>query len=486
MKAASKGTTNALASFLSGKKDPLEEQRKYAEDIFPDSKTAQGITLKRTKGNGIVINVLGKEHQEIITAKLRKYKFSILTDVSTDVSLVKNSCVLVIIYDDEEGAIVTDYWDLHQIFSDKDPDGAEEGASAWRIFGLLKASFDKQQVPWTNVIGYAADGASVLMGSKNSYQNVYAIICTCVRVKHVNNCPAPPRIWLGIYNFFHNSSKRPAQFAEFQTFLHLDVLRMLHPSQTRWLSLTAVVDRILKQWDALRLYFDTKWLEERLETAERIHTMLNDKFTKIYDFNDPVLSRVSSLAPAIALSQRARETTPSLRTWALLLPRIVDKNDKEKLQDLDDQWRALPFAAEKLPQEVRECKDAAVFWHQMYIHENEIGERPYATLAKSALEVLSVPIPNADCERKFSKINDIKTKKRNKLLTKSINGTLHADALVHSGGRCCKDFKPTKSMYSKMLSANLYDFSQCVELNGGESDGSGSAWFLFYVTQSIG
>ncbi|XP_052130010.1 uncharacterized protein LOC127751073 [Frankliniella occidentalis] len=172
MKAASKGTTNALASFLSGKKDPLEEQRKYAE----------GITLKRTKGNGIVINVLGKEHQEIITAKLRKYKFSILTDVSTDVSLVKNSCVLVIIYDDEEGAIVTDYWDLHQIFSDKDPDGAEEGASAWRIFGLLKASFDKQQVPWTNVIGYAADGASVLMGSKNSVMTRLKDLCPGIKV----------------------------------------------------------------------------------------------------------------------------------------------------------------------------------------------------------------------------------------------------------------------------------------------------------------
>ncbi|KAK3915437.1 Myoneurin [Frankliniella fusca] len=86
-----------MTSFLSGKKDPLEEQTKYAEvkigayvaahneaflkldhltevlkDIFPDSEIAQGITLKRTKGKGIVINVLGKEHQEVLTAKLKK------------------------------------------------------------------------------------------------------------------------------------------------------------------------------------------------------------------------------------------------------------------------------------------------------------------------------------------------------------------------------------------------------------------------------
>ncbi|KAK3914316.1 Zinc finger protein 862 [Frankliniella fusca] len=398
-------------------------------------------------------------------------------------------------YDKEVGAIVTDYWDLHQLFSDKDPAGAEEGAFAQRIFDLLKGTFDRQQVPWTNVIGYAADGASVMMGCNNSVATRLKDLCPGIRVSRCichslhlcasEACKQLPRsaedLARNIYNFLHNSSKRQAQFAEFQTFLHLDVLQMLHPSQTRWLSLAAVVDRILKQWDALRLYFDAKLLEERLETAERIHTMLNDKFTKMYyifldwmlpkvtglneyfqssrpvlpfvhekmtetfreiltcfmrrdyvcmtpthniqpmdtskwlplgdiiyfgvgvaevlglpevradtarvkdfktrarqfmatlcsemqrryDFNDPVLQRASSLAPATALSQRAREATPSLRTLALLLPRIVDKTDKKKLQDLDDQWRALPFAAEILPTEVRECKDAGVFWHQV-------------------------------------------------------------------------------------------------------------------------
>ncbi len=104
------------------------------------------------------------------------------------------------------------------------------------------------------------------------------------------------------------------------------------------------------------------------------------------------------------------------------------------------------------------------------MYENEIGERPYATLAKFALEVLSISISNADCKRKFSKINDIKTKKRNKLI-KSINGTLHADALVRTGGRCCKDFKPTKSTDGKMLAANLYDFSQCVGPQGNDEEG---------------
>lgn len=93
--------------------------------------------------------------------------------------------------------------------------------------------------------------------------------------------------------------------------------------------------------------------------------------------------------------------------------------------------------------------------------EDEIGQRPFSTLGRFALEVLSLPIANAPCERKFSKINHMKPKKRNKLLTSSVNGTLHADALVRAGGGCCKDFKPNNSMFSRMTAANLYDFSDC-------------------------
>lgn len=84
-----------------------------------------------------------------------------------------------------------------------------------------------------------------------------------------------------------------------------------------------------------------------------------------YDFNDPMLQRVACFAPDAAMSHRARDSTPSLLTLALLLPRIVDRNDKDKLQAIDDQWRALPFAAEKFPDEIKGCKDPATFWHKV-------------------------------------------------------------------------------------------------------------------------
>lgn len=70
-----------------------------------------------------------------------------------------------------------------------------------------------------------------------------------------------------------------------------------------------------------------------------------------------------------------------------------------------------------------------------------------------------MPIANADCERMFSKINDVKTKKRNKLITSTVCGLLHADAAVRDSGNCCVAFEPRKTMYDKMISTNIYKSS---------------------------
>lgn len=65
-------------------------------------------------------------------------------------------------------------------------------------------------------------------------------------------------------------------------FFNLDIHKVLHPSQTRWLSLAAVVDRILEQWNALRLFFDHEYLNETLMAVEEIHRQLNNPFMKAY------------------------------------------------------------------------------------------------------------------------------------------------------------------------------------------------------------
>lgn len=99
-----------------------------------------------------------------------------------------------------------------------------------------------------------------------------------------------------IYNFFSHSSKRQSQLYQFQTFLDLQDHKILHPSATRWLSLLSVVNRIIEQWDALRLFFNDKWLSEKLASTRIICEQLNDPFTKaFYLFMEWVLPKFTLL-----------------------------------------------------------------------------------------------------------------------------------------------------------------------------------------------
>lgn len=55
---------------------------------------------------------------------------------------------------------------------------------------------------------------------------------------------------------------------------------MLHPSQTRWLSLESAVNRMLEQYKALVLFFTDAALSERVLSAENILNDLRDPLTK--------------------------------------------------------------------------------------------------------------------------------------------------------------------------------------------------------------
>lgn len=85
-----------------------------------------------------------------------------------------------------------------------------------------------------------------------------------------------------MYNYLKSSSKRQSNFTIFQKYLELKPHKILHPSQTRWLSLIAVVERLLEQWDALKLYFNDTYLSEKLIATEHIFHALNDPFIKLY------------------------------------------------------------------------------------------------------------------------------------------------------------------------------------------------------------
>lgn len=77
-----------------------------------------------------------------------------------------------------------------------------------------------------------------------------------------------------------------------------------------------------------------------------------------------------------------------------------------------------------------------------------------------AISVLCLPHSNATCERIFSKINSVETKTRNKLITSTVSATVITSECIKRGIENCVNFQPTKEMFDRKTSFNLYPTSQ--------------------------
>lgn len=180
-----------------------------------------------------------------------------------------------------------------------------------------------------------------------------------------------------------------------------------------------------------------------------------------FDFENNLLQQLSILQPAKAMHYNARLTMPSLLPLMKLLPRIVTP---DQYQSIDDEWRRL--SSHELPTEQFVISDNDdIFWSKMFKYN---GEDEYKNLSKFVLDVLCLPHSNADCERIFSKVNLIKTKTRNKLVTCSINGLLLSSQRV---GADCTKYEPTSEELSKMTSSILYHRSNQPKENKMEESG---------------
>ncbi|XP_077557207.1 uncharacterized protein LOC144172323 [Haemaphysalis longicornis] len=78
-----------------------------------------------------------------------------------------------------------------------------------------------------------------------------------------------------ISNYFSQSSKRQAQLSALQEFLHTEKKKILRPCETRWLVLYACVERVLEEWETLRLLFLQASVEDRIVAAESILNHMN-------------------------------------------------------------------------------------------------------------------------------------------------------------------------------------------------------------------
>lgn len=138
--------------------------------------------------------------------------------------------------------IVSAFWELYKIFYSSN---ANEDATADNLFKGIIKSLKDNSVPLSNMIGFAADGCSTMMGQHNSVAGrfkeecpgifILKYVCHSAHLCASEACKSLPRsvedLARNIYNFFKSSAKRQCQFYAFQEFVNVESHKILHPSQ---------------------------------------------------------------------------------------------------------------------------------------------------------------------------------------------------------------------------------------------------------------
>ncbi|XP_072391432.1 zinc finger protein 862-like [Diabrotica undecimpunctata] len=265
----------------------MEHLPNLIKSICKDSEIAKEIKCSRTKTTEIINNTIGPYVKNQIVDDINRTTFSIIIDETTDVSTNKCLAILVRYFSIKLKKVRDSFLGLLEL---------NDGSTAENIFNAILLFFNSNNINIENMVGFSADNCSTMMGQLNGVRKLltdrlpHLVVVGCtshwLNLCSSNACLKLPRsvedFVRDIYSHFNLSVKRLNILKEFQEFCDLKPHRLLRPSQTRWLSLQQVVDRILLQYDALVLYFTNAVFEDQTHKTDNILSALKNKMYKMY------------------------------------------------------------------------------------------------------------------------------------------------------------------------------------------------------------
>lgn len=268
--------------------------------MFPDCEVARDMTLKKTKTSYVLQEGIAWEERENIATICRERNFSLIIDESTDVSVSQVLAVMVRYYDEKKCRVTDALLDIVEV----------DDASASGLYKCVKELLESKNIPLKNIIGFASDNCSTMLGKNNGFQallkkdvpHVFIIGCVChsFALCASRACACLPS-WLeslmkDICCYFARSSKRQHDFQLLQEVVQAPKHKMLKLSQTRWLSRGKVISRILEQWEALKLFFQSEAKTDKIDGARQIFSTMNAPGTKhMLVFLNYVLQKVDRM-----------------------------------------------------------------------------------------------------------------------------------------------------------------------------------------------
>lgn len=485
--------------------------------VAPDSKILKDIKLSRRKCTAIVKNVLCKKETNDLVNLLQKNNFSVLVDETTDISNIKQLCILVR-YVDSEFKIRTRLLELVTF------NAADSSASS--LYSTFAKCLLEKEIPLKNITGMSCDGASVMVGKYNSFfsrlknevPNVLLFKCICHSSALIasSSCDELPDDceWLlkSVASYLNESSKSSAILAEFQEHFDLAKKKILKPARTRWLVLHSCIQRFLENWTVILNFFLSVVAENRKSKSEKIvNLLLNNKIKayflflshslqyfnqfnalfqsndvlvhvildeirkltlklgqnfinpsciehlnrdwtnaekfleyilpinqiylgldckefikefdddddfeikqkclefyktafkeilKRFDLHDPILEELKFLKIATAMNIQERKNL-------IILPKMIECNKNDLMQE----WKSLPLSFTNDEKEKLLSMSIEEFWKTILSAKDYQNKIMFPNLQKMVLYALTFPHANAEAERIFSNVTDIKTKK---------------------------------------------------------------------------
>lgn len=258
------------------------------KDIFKDSKIAKDLQLHRTKCTNIIKNIIAPVEVKNTIEIIQKTPFSILVDESTDITTNTFLCVLVRFVHPTQGSVHTKLLELVSVDA--------TNCSAKNIYNSFKQTLVNKNIPISNIVGVACDGANVMVGKYNSFvshlkaevPNSVVMQCIChssaiIASKACAKLPRSPEDLIrSVSTYVSGSAKRSAILYEIQDYFDGQRKKISKLADTRWLALHQCVTRMIDCWDSLNHYFRLAVYEDHLKTAETILENLNDSVVKGY------------------------------------------------------------------------------------------------------------------------------------------------------------------------------------------------------------
>nr|XP_039266528.1 uncharacterized protein LOC120341976 isoform X1 [Styela clava] len=258
--------------------------------------TQKRFSLHRTKCSMLIRKVLGPEMHNEFLDDVRNSQYSLVIDESLEPSYEKQLRVVIRYYSMRAHKIVTSFLGLLPL------DG---GQPDFMVLNFLK----QNRLDIGNCCGIATDcneeicEKNAIIAKILEYNpNIVHVKCMCHSLqiclskafrllpRNLNFMIAETYTW-----FLHNSVRQQKYKNIYENISVADpVLKILQLPDTEWLSVAPCVNKILDNYDELKLYFQLAQSQENSYTAEILFHMFDDPVNKLYlSFLQPIVNEFS-------------------------------------------------------------------------------------------------------------------------------------------------------------------------------------------------